>query len=62
MQKSKLTKRQRKCLRGASSIVQLSLDKGYDIEATDRTYRGAYPVYDQAGRKLRDGLPFVRTS
>lgn len=62
MQKRKLTKRERKCMRAASFAVQCSMNDGYEIEYSDRTYRGADPVYTNAGRKIKAGVPYVRTS
>lgn len=62
MQKVKLTKRQRKCMRGASAAVQFSMRNGHEIHASDRTYVGAAAVRDESGRLLKHGVPFVRTS
>lgn len=62
MQKRKLTKRERKCLRAASIIAKYSMEHGADIEATDRTYRGSPAIFDEIGNKVKLGIPYVRTS
>lgn len=63
----KLTKRQRKALRGPNAAMQISISQGSTIERVGATYKGRNPEHridplTKMPIKSRAGIPFVRVS
>lgn len=57
----KLTKRQRKALKGPNDMVLRSLNQGKSHTVAGTNYRGAPRVIDfETGKVLSPGIPFVR--